>query len=314
MADNLDAVAERIAKLLQLAEKNPNAAEAASALAKANALMIEHNLTEAAVEQAKGGKAARQEQLLAGGMYQWQRDLWNSVARLNFCLCWTRQHWTLVNPSGPPGKRYKNVWRHRVVGRKANVAATIAMAQYLEAAVERLVAERIGSQNNLRFTRWAVSFREGAAEDIMRRVWDRYHKLKRAKDAEAEKARRAAVDAQAAGFSGGTALTLSVYVDQETDGNIDFAFGEGTAAALAAEKQKNARLAAMSEAEYTRWAADNPEEAREYERERRREERGERDKRANKRDWGAFSAGMKAGKKVSIDQQVAKDARRLSRD
>lgn len=300
--------ADKIAKLFQLAENNPSQEQAAEALRKAHELMVKHNLTRASVEQAKGGKARRQEEMIRGGMYLWQRRLWKAVAELNFCLYWSSKQLVHERVRGRVGPRW--IWHHDMVGRVDNIAAARHMAEYLQQAIERLVRERLGpDQRGMIFSRWAVSFREGAAEDIMRRVWDRNRELRAESEKRAEAARRAATDAQTEGQSSATALTLQVYIDQETDANIDFVYGEGTAAQWAAEEAEKARLEQMSEAEYTKWAAANPEEARERAASEKAAGRGGGG-RVRERDWGAFYAGQEAGSKISIDPQVGSGNRR----
>jgi hypothetical protein len=211
-----DEVLERIKKLLNLAAKNPNENEAASAAAKAQELLARYNLDAATVENSaavKDGK--REEAKVDGGFYSYQRELWDSVAKLNFCLYWTQDYrvFTRSKRVGTGRDRYTteghvNKKRHRLVGRIVNTRATIALAQYLEEAIERVTLERLGERVNLgyvysgsanavRFSNWAVSFRKGCAARIIEQVDDRREQMRLK---EAERARRDAARAKRAGL------------------------------------------------------------------------------------------------------------------
>jgi hypothetical protein len=320
LSEEQRSVVAKVEKLLRLADKNPNAAEAASATAKAQELLQAYNLSLAMVEQGSGGSGAREKAMLKGGVYQYQRDLWKAVAELNFCLHWNRRKWepyqrTVKSWDGT--KRQvtdeKRVWIHCLVGRTVNTASTRAMATYLEQAIERLLRERLGpNQTNMLFSRWAVSYREGAAHNIIQRIYKRRRELLKEEERKRRDAEAAAVAATRAGVSTATALTLSTYIDKETDANMDFIYGEGWSAEQAAERARRAKAEAEAEAEYAAWAAANPEEARREEEKARKREEAEEKRRARRGsgdsgkqyDAGAFWAGNDAAKKVSLDQQV----------
>jgi Protein of unknown function (DUF2786) len=83
----MERVAERIRKLLALANNNPSEAEAAIALERASALMAEHNLTMAQVDAHGTGDERVEEKHNAAYRGQtWARLIWGSVAQLNFCM------------------------------------------------------------------------------------------------------------------------------------------------------------------------------------------------------------------------------------
>jgi hypothetical protein len=145
---------ERIQKLLNKAnDKSIPPAEAALFAAKAQEELTRYNLDAATVEKHGGGAAdgRREEAKTRGGFYQWQRELWTAVARLNFCLYWTQSYWDkewkgrqrLTErqqdyhggvSKAVVGKMQK---RHRIIGRIVNTRTTISMALYLEEAIER---------------------------------------------------------------------------------------------------------------------------------------------------------------------------------
>ena len=118
-------VAELIQKLLALS-KSPNEHEAALAMAKAQELLLKHNLDMAAIT------APTQEETDEAGMInevidfddfeKWQGHLVNSVAIRNFCkviVCGSEYH---------------------ILGRKANVKAVETMYNWLEPQIIRLIA------------------------------------------------------------------------------------------------------------------------------------------------------------------------------
>lgn len=321
MTENLQPIVERIQKLLALASKNSNEHEAAQAARKAQELLEEYNLDMATIERAgKGGTGAgrREDLKQRGGMYTYQRDLWNSVAQLNFCLYFqTReQHIRRRNSEGVPTKvRWSRA--HRVVGRVVNVRATTTMCEYLEGTIERLCRENVQGSQAQFFSNWAVSFRKGMADRIVRRVYERRDQ-RLSEEAAAKEAAAAAAGPQ----STSRALSLSVYIDEETDANMDFLHGEGYSAKRAARQAQRAEERRLEEERYTKWAAENPEEARRLAEEQEKEAaawkpsgRGSRGGggRRDNTDWGAYRAGSDAGASVSIDPQVGSgsDQRRL---
>ncbi len=166
-------VLDKVEKLLRLAGKNTNEAEAASATAKAMDLLAEYNLSLSSVDESGEGSGRRAEERLVGGFYEFERDLWSRIADLNFCLCWHQRTWVPRIHTDAKSERILDPYRRRnilrgqfkVIGRVHNVAATRGMAAYLLGTIERLtrewlhdegVIERMNSQ--LR-SRSAVSFR-----------------------------------------------------------------------------------------------------------------------------------------------------------
>lgn len=311
-------ILQRIKKLLDLAAKNTKGGEheAASAAAKAQELLTQYNLDAALVERAGGTEGKREDAKLRGGFYQYQRDLWTSVAELNFCLYWTQVHWPVMEVYDKD--RWTGKWikvkrpyrqmRHRLVGRVVNTIATKVMAQYLEDTIERIVRDRLGDQPLQKYSTWAVSFREGMVSRVVEKVSERYRERL---DAEAMKrAEQAKASHEGRPTDGmGTALALADFVDAESDANMDFLKGEGYSARQKQYRAERARERAEEEARYTRWAAENPDAARAQEERarkayaRRRSSGGSSE--TKRVDYHAFYAGYDAADKISIDQQVA---------
>lgn len=310
--DPTEAVVARVRKLLAMAShKTSNEAEAASALSKAQALLAAHNLDMATVEQG-GGSGKREDARVRGGFYVYERELWQAVAGLNFCLYFTTTQWVPVKSSS---YRRKRQFSHRVVGSQVNARTTVAMAEYLQATIERLCRERLatrhgagttlGDLNSQFFSSWAVAFREGVADRVVEKLRDRRRTDVERREAEAK--RRAAM----AGASTSTALTIADVAQRERDLNVDHVYGEGTSAGWAADRAAQAAAEAAAEAAAVAWAAAHPEEAaREAARERARERRrmGRREAGPDARDrrrWsGAYREGWENGARVGLDPQA----------
>lgn len=315
-------VAEKIKKLLKLAS-SPNTNEAAAAAAKAQKLLEDYNLTMDDVESSRGENQRVDEKIAeVFASHDWQESLWHSVAELNFCLhgtYWAKKfhgkHRTIFMADGSKKEIPVNKWEwryvksHRIIGKKVNVAISRHMAIYLEAAIERALSEQKASWKRTGYYVTNAdynSFRIGAAYAITNRIWDR-RSDRLSKERAAHKKAMEAADAQ---FSGGTALALATYIDKETDANLDFLHGEGYSAKKAAERraqqQKEAAFAAMSEAEYTAWAAANPEEARARAKATKEQERWSKSQSKGKTVFSGtgYWAGKSAGDKISLDEQV----------
>lgn len=334
-------VLPRIEKLLKLWDKGQHSEdehtlkEAHSALAKAQELLVAYNLSADLVGQG-GEDGVREEQKLEGGGRDYERDLWRAVAELNFCLYFRsgRTNVTAYKRTRGDGSKYierveKYQHLHRLVGRKVNVLSTVNMARYLEQAIERLVDERIGTDNRERWMRHNIVFREGAASTVVEKLQQRRQELLNEEVRKRHEAEEKARQEGMSGVSTSTALTLSSHTQAELDANRDFANGwePGTTAQRRAEWQ--AEQAAKAERErlareaHVQWCKDNPEEARALEEEarREREEDEKREARNAKRRKGYsdrwtqadekayterqyFAMGAKAAEKISIDQQA----------
>lgn len=327
---------EKVVKILRLAAKNPNENEAAAAAAKAQELLAQYNLDMTVIEANSGASSGKREDAKTkGGLYVYQRELWKAVADLNFCMYFNlytrdpdkisrrKDRYTGMVVKSKGGWKFE----HRLVGRVVNTTATRTMAQYLEQTIERLTREKVNNDPKEFFTRWAMGFREGLADAIEDKLYERRKHLLAAEERKEQEARKAAAKAEAAGHSISTTLTLADVAKSEEQANYDFIHGEGAWAKREArrarndaewEKQQQAIAAdeAKAEAEYTMWAKANPEEARKSEEaERKKDERNARRRtgswrsarpsaREERRDSGAFASGREAGRKVGIDPQT----------
>src|SRR5216683_1105854 len=313
-AKKLETIVERVRKLLNLAAKNPNAEEAASAAAKAQALLESYNLTMATIEQG-GGEGKREEARRLGGMYIYERELWRAIADLNFCMYFT------TRTKGREGTKRKISFQHRIIGRVVNTTGTRIMADYLHGAIERLCRERFPINSQF-FCREAVAFREGMSDNLTARLYKRRRKI------DEEQAAKKAKATNMAGHNTAFALTIADVKDAEEAGNYDFIHGEGAWArkeARQAQAEENwnkrraeqAKAEAEAEAEYAAWAEANPEEAaKEAEKERKRQRT--KDNRYSRRSYrerapsarekrqstNYYDDGHSTADKISLDRQM----------
>lgn len=310
-ADNIQSIIDKVQKLLALAGNNTNENEAAAATEKAMALLEAYNLDMAVIGKTGKGQQ-RNDTRLKGGLYGWQRNLWDSVARLNFCNYWFIR-----------GLARGSVYEHRILGSQANVASTKVMADYLQQAVERAARDyaKLQYPGQSIFIREMIAFREGMSrrlcERLERKRWDTLNEER----AKAEEARRN----QPAG-TGGTGLVLASVIQTEEDLNNDYEMGwePGTSAARRAEREaKKAAADAILKA----WELANPEEAA-AQRKAKEEEDAKwwadyKAKNANKphrerkltaeeerQRLSTFGAGYRKGDDVGFDKQVDKNSQR----
>ena len=294
MSDTNQAIITRLQKLLALANSNANEHEAEVAMSKAQALMAEHNLSLAQIEQDTGATAKREKtEISSKALYEYQRQLMATVAHVNMCLCWV-QYTKVRNSAGV----YRKVPSYVIVGREANVTTARHMFDYLNATMERLVPI---ASNKDRLSKSAISWKEGCAARLRGRLYARKREL----EAE-DRARKAA---QPQGTGGGSALVVRLdnLFEMEDDANYEFMYGmqPGEMARRRAE-----RAAKTQEAPQAEPVQETPaEKARREEANRKyweREDRREKAKWARK-DLTAYMAGHKAAEDIGLDTQVEAD-------
>lgn len=311
---------DKISKLLQLASKNSNAEEAASAAAKAQELIVQYNLDVSILEQSQDRVDGRREEAkVSGGFYKFQRELYRAVAELNFCMYFTEEYYiertkTTRREDGNGRVRAyyagskKRKHRHCVIGKQINTATTKIMGAYLLEAIERITRDRLRKSdgvldNKQLLSAWATSFREGAAQNIMDRITEQQGIEDRKRKAAAVKADRAA---KAAGHSSATMLTISDVKRTEEAANYDFMYGEGAwDRAEKYAKEAAAERKAVRE-KMARLAKENPEEFARLEKENNKRRRRSYGRSAPERpkDWSAYNDGHTAGAGISLHQQT----------
>ena len=151
-------IIERIQKILARSHSS-NEHEAATALAKAQALLAEHNLSLAEVQVRTGKKSTYvQYQHMLAGQDQWRRELMATIARFNFC--------ELVFWSGTV--------RVALIGEQENIEAVLVMTRFVEEQLEQFAASGFAryarSGGSAHGRSWKVSFYQGALAVIQRRL------------------------------------------------------------------------------------------------------------------------------------------------
>lgn len=335
-----DAIIARARKLMEVrVERGAGEAEAAFAAQTLQRMMAEHNLSMAHIDAQPGaatagtvgGKRTKQD-VKRKQVYRWQRRLMEAVAGVNFCRSLERFERRLRGADVFDG--------YDLVGRIDNVTTATLMFDYLLATIERLARDDVNNDPTQFFTRYAHSFKEGAADRLIVRL----QRQRRELEDEQERAARAAAPA---GNGNGTALILlSEVFSSESDFNNDHINGwepGRTARQRRQNEADNARRAADRDerfawakaqghndevADWYRWgytieqainmarvqaAPDKPETAKQR---RARERRSERSDRAwwrqqrreqDRLDHGAYRKGQDAGDSVSLNKQVKGD-------
>lgn len=301
-----DAIA-KVEKLLNMA-RHPNTpeTEAAVALDMAHKILEQHNLDMALVERqaGKGTHAKREDKTSGGGLYKWQRAVWEATARLNMC------HYVSIKGMHK-GSKYEN----RLIGRAENVLMTKIMAEYLQDAIERYSRAWAEGEGYNIFARDAVIYREGMAE----RIGERLEKLRRERVAEEK---RKQDEYRAANPSSGTALVLADVIRTEADLNQDHIRGvePGTTARERAatetwwkeyqEKQRAVQRdhedKLLNDAAYSaQWQKDQlkaaKEQARRNKRSRSASYRSSWNESDRRRSSSTFAAGHRKGDEVGLD-------------
>src|SRR5437660_4654262 len=155
-------ILERIQKLLALTEaRGATPEEAASAAAKAQALLFEHHLTMARVE-VNGHNGEKKEG------YDKTDFLLNAT---RFSLSWHRCLLTGICEANFAEAIYGNGAKAYIIGRKSDVEVIVYLYQYLSREIERLADLTRRQEGVLKNKgRWKVSFCYGAAITIKERL------------------------------------------------------------------------------------------------------------------------------------------------
>ena len=153
---DLNKIADRVRKLLALANANSNEQEAASAAAMAAALLAEHNLTTAQVETADDDARTSDEFVIRN----WSRDMCHALAALNFCKSW----YTCER------RGYDTV---TFLGTQANVTTTTVMLDYLVQTADRLAKEQCTTERDGQHFLRGFSARVAERLDKLRRQRER---------------------------------------------------------------------------------------------------------------------------------------------
>lgn len=307
-------ILDRVKKMLAIAENDgATEAEASTAAAMAAEMLEAYNLDIAQIGHTAKGPQGREDKKRRGGLYKWQRYLWEAVAELNFCMYWSVK-----------GTAKGSTYQHRILGAVHNVVGAEVLADYLQQTIERIAKEEARERGINVFKKEMIAFREGMATRLCQRLIDlRRERLRE----ERRKAEEAAAN-QPEGS--GQALVLQSLIQDEDDLNNDYRFGREPGTTAQRRRDMDARWEARK-VERRQWELDNPEEAaiqkaakkaeddaywkaeekKERARERRREREGYREPRSRKktaeekrRDLPEFREGVERGETISLNQQV----------
>lgn len=182
-------------------------------------IMREHNLSMAMIDaaggnsNAEGGKRSK-EKMKGRAAYEYQQQLMATIGHVNFV-------YVSLNVEYKGAHYRKTVVGYNLIGREANVIAAQDLFDYLNGTIERLGFEYVGSDNTMRLSRTAISFKEGMAERLRFRLLERHEEALRQQKREVTEREAAARHPSAA--STGTALMIVMedYAQTETDLNDD---------------------------------------------------------------------------------------------
>ena len=167
-----DRVIERVRKLLALSANNPSEAEAASAAAKAQAILIEHNLDMAEVKDHETGEKEDFEIVPVSNTptSPWRRFLGAAVGELYFC----KYFYTTTTVPGKSAKRDV----HTFVGARHNIAVAAMMFAYLHQTVSRLARAGAAVNANKNESEYVRRFRSGATRRLCERIMEKIEQAK----------------------------------------------------------------------------------------------------------------------------------------
>lgn len=237
-------VIDKIRKLMALAgDAGATEGEASVAASKAQSLMEAHNLSIASIEAAGGSSGVDGKRVKDTAddkkyrtVYVWQRDLMKSIAELNFCHCSLR--WQSRSNTSDTFAGYE------LIGRAANVASTRVMFEYLTQTIDRLARQEAVLEGEHIFSKFAASFREGAAGRVVDRL--KYKRREAVSQAET-KAKEEAARRSHPSYAGSTlsAIILTDVIQDEADLNEDMRCGRDPGTTSSLRRKRAAKEAAV---------------------------------------------------------------------
>jgi hypothetical protein len=159
---------DRVRKLMALAGSNPNEHEAAAAAEKAQALLIEHNLSLSDIKTLNDDDTILDIEIdnsVVTPSNPWRRPLALRVAQMYFCT-----YYYSVRGNN-------NV--HTFVGQRHNIDVAKMMFVYLEKTVKRLSNEGAKQFSKSEWSPYVVAFRNACSVRLCHRILDRIEAAKR---------------------------------------------------------------------------------------------------------------------------------------
>lgn len=297
---------DKIRKLMNLAKDGgATEGEASVAMEKAREIMAANNLTMAQLEASGQGGGEGSNRLKGGykgkALYKYQQSLMATIADTNFCAVLVDSRWN--------GRRYMDTG-YTIVGREANVAAVVNMFDYLNASLERIVTPHLES-NAQRLSRWAVSFKEGAAQRLAERLRDRHREELAEQSAKARAQREAQATSSGSSASGALVVVMEDFAQAEADANYEHRMGwePGEAAKRRAERDKRLAEHARREEERRANLTEEERQAEDAARERDRAKWDAKWERQRDRYWAnkdvdAYFQGREEADQIGLDSQV----------
>ena len=164
---NTQKILEKIQKLMSLAD-SPNESEAQSAMDKAQALMVQYNISISDISVSDESNDIIEDSIKeTGRLSSWESVLMSAVAKVNYCDAF-------VTRSRRAGKT-----KLVMVGKPHHVAIAKAMFDYLSATVER-ECKRVKTENPIDTVgrSWSASFKLGCASRIASRLKEKMESMK----------------------------------------------------------------------------------------------------------------------------------------
>jgi hypothetical protein len=166
--EELSKILDTIKKLFALGQ-SPNEAEASLAIAKAHQLLVKYNLDIADLKTDESN-VIEEEFSKENRSAPWKQILLQHIVKVNFCGIYREVHFSRKTPAksysnfGPTQREAKN-YITKIVGKKHNIVAAVAMAEYLFEAIDRLADGVKGTGRS-----FVASYKSGLADNLSIRL------------------------------------------------------------------------------------------------------------------------------------------------
>ncbi len=175
-------ILDKIAGLLQLAEKNSNANESASAAAAAQSLLTKYRLTKAdlsehSTEKREEPETAEVALFSAKRIPDWKKDLASTVARVNGCRIYFSSRSVESQGGGHYRSRREFQKDIKIVGMPSDIEVVRYFFSYLFKEIERL-SDVARANKEIKGKRDGTSFKIGASGAVGQRLWESLNETK----------------------------------------------------------------------------------------------------------------------------------------
>lgn len=156
--EELSKILDTIKKLFALGQ-SPNEAEASLAIAKAHQLLVKYNLNTADLKTDESN-VIEEEFSKDNRIAPWKKILLHCIVEVNFCGTYQT-----VGGSSKGYYRQAREYVTKIVGKKHNIVAAVAMAEYLFEAIDRLADKVKGNGRS-----FVASYKAGVADNLSSRL------------------------------------------------------------------------------------------------------------------------------------------------